>query len=118
MGTGNAAGSASVGVGRENDGQAGSEEQDGSQRESGGSGGPQMTRSLEDTDSDAPSPHPETAPDEDEPEPEGAGTAATATTRGPVDTHSHQGSAGKTGLGVPETGGNQQPGDMAPPSNS
>lgn len=114
MGTGNAAGSASVRVGRENDNQA----DDGSQRESGGSGGPQMTRSLDDTDSDAPSPHLETVAGEDDAEPEGAGTAATATTRGAVDTHGHQGSAGKTGLGVPETGGNQQPGDMAPPSNS
>jgi hypothetical protein len=103
-------GDASVGIGPENDGS------DQSQRETGGSGGEQMTRSLDDTDSDAPSPHAEREQGDDAPE--AAGSAATATTRGAVDTHSHQGSAGKTGLGVPETGGNQQPGDMAPPSNS
>jgi hypothetical protein len=103
-------GDASVGVGPENDGL------DESLRESGGSGGEQMTRSLEDTHSGAPVPT--EARTECEAAPEAAGTAATATTRGPVDTHSHQGGAGKTGLGVPETGGNQQPGDMAPPTNT
>jgi hypothetical protein len=119
MGTQNAGGhpgDASVGVGPENDRGGVSQEQDGSQRESGGSGGEQMTRSLEDTHSDAPSLTDDRKECEDVPE--AAGTAATATTRGPVDTHSHQGSAGKTGLGVPETGGNQAPGDMAPPSNT
>jgi hypothetical protein len=114
MGTQNAGsghpGDASVGVGPENDGR------DASQRETGGSGGEQMTRSLDDTHSDAPSPHVDRKECEDLPE--AAGTAATATTRGPVDTHSHQGSAGETGLGVPETGGNQAPGDMAPPTNT
>ena len=120
MGTQNAAGGhpgdASVGVGSENDGQGMPQEQDGSQRDSGGSGGAQMTRSLDDTNSDAPSPHDARTDSDDVPE--GAGTAATATTRGPVDTHSHQGSAGKTGMGVPETGGNQRPSDMAPPSDT
>ena len=117
MGTQNAAGGhpgdASVGVGSENDGQGMPQEQDGSQRDSGGSGGAQMTRSLDDTNSDAPS----LTEDRNECDDvaEAAGSAATATTRGAVDTHSHQGSAGKTGLGVPETGGNQAPGDMAPP---
>lgn len=114
MGTQNAGaghpGDASVGIGPENDGS------DESQRETGGSGGDQMTRSLEDTHSDAPVLSEERK--ECEAAPEADGTAATATTRGAVDTHSHQGSAGKTGLGVPETGGNQQPGDMAPPSNT
>jgi hypothetical protein len=116
MGTHNAAGNASVGVGQGNDRQATGQQQDGSQRESGGSGGAQMTRSLEDTHSDAPSGHhATTACDDAPPAPD---TAATATTRGPFDTHGHQGGAGKTGLGVPETGANQQPGDMAPPADT
>ncbi|MDB5932704.1 MAG: hypothetical protein JWQ01_48 [Massilia sp.] len=115
-GAGSHPGDASVGVGRGNDRDGLGGDQDGSQRDSGGSGGPQMTRSLEDTHSDAPSAPHDMAPSEGEAE--AAGTAATATTRGPVDTHSHQGGPGKTGLGVPETGGNQGPGDMAPPSNT
>ncbi|WP_156328211.1 MULTISPECIES: hypothetical protein [unclassified Massilia] len=48
-------------------------------------------------------------------EPEGAGSAATATTRGAQDTRSHQAGIGETGLGTPETGGNQSEGDLAPP---
>jgi hypothetical protein len=111
MGTGNSShsGDASVGVGPEND----RRENEGSQRESGGSGGEQMTRSLHDTGSDAP-----VAPEEQdenlENAPEGAGLAATATTRGPGDTHSRQARKNATGLGVPETGANQGPGDLAP----
>lgn len=46
---------------------------------------------------------------------EGAGTDATAITRGYQDTRSRQASPGATGLGAPETGGNQGPDDLAPP---
>jgi hypothetical protein len=111
MGKGNSShsGEASVGVGPEND----RRENEGSQRASGGSGGEQMTRSLHDTGSDAPVPPVEQG-ESLENAPEGAGLAATATTRGPVDTHSHQAGGTATGLGVPETGGNQKPGDLAP----
>lgn len=103
-------GSASVGAGPGNDSMGGS------QKASGGSGGDQLTRSLKDTGSSAPSRPVATDTKVDEVEPEGAGTAVTAATRGPQDTHSHQAGPTRTGLGVPETGGNQQPGDMAPPS--
>ena len=48
-------------------------------------------------------------------EAEGAGTAATAINRGYQDTRSRQASPGTTGLGAPETGGNQDEGDLAPP---
>ena len=48
-------------------------------------------------------------------EPEGAGSDATAIARGPQDTRSEQASPGSTGLGTPETGGNQSEGDLAPP---
>jgi hypothetical protein len=47
--------------------------------------------------------------------PEGAGTAATATARGAQDTRSQQAGIQPTGLGTPETGGNQSPDDLAPP---
>jgi hypothetical protein len=46
---------------------------------------------------------------------EGAGTAATATGRGAQDTRSQQAGIQPTGLGTPETGGNQSPEDLAPP---
>jgi hypothetical protein len=48
-------------------------------------------------------------------QPEGAGTAATAVGRGPQDTRSHQAGILPTGLGTPETGGNQSEEDLAPP---
>lgn len=48
-------------------------------------------------------------------EPEGAGSAATAIGRGPQDTRSEQASPGSTGLGTPETGGNQDESDLPPP---
>jgi hypothetical protein len=51
-------------------------------------------------------------------ESEGAGTAATATARGAQDTRSQQAGIQPTGLGTPETGGNQSPDDLAPPRNT
>jgi hypothetical protein len=50
-------------------------------------------------------------------QPEGAGTAATATGPGKQDTRSQQAGIKPTGLGTPETGGNQSPEDLAPPSS-
>jgi hypothetical protein len=49
--------------------------------------------------------------------PEGADTAATATGRGAQDTRSQQAGIQPTGLGAPETGGNQSESDLAPPRN-
>jgi hypothetical protein len=49
------------------------------------------------------------------PDAEGAGTAATATGSGKQDTRSQQAGINQTGLGVPETGGNQSEQDLAPP---
>jgi hypothetical protein len=46
---------------------------------------------------------------------EGAGTAATAINRGYQDTRSRQASPASTGLGAPETGANQDEGDLPPP---
>ena len=50
-------------------------------------------------------------------EPEGAGSAATAIGRGAQDTRSQQAGISPTGLGTPETGGNQSEDDLAPPRN-
>lgn len=115
MGTGNA-GSASVGVGPGNDRQGGAQDQDGSQRASGGSGGSQLTRSLEDTGSAGPAKVTglKEEGDREQSEPAAAGSAMTASTRGPQDTHSHQAGSTATGLGAPETGANQKPADLAP----
>ncbi|RYE90228.1 MAG: hypothetical protein EOO78_31920, partial [Oxalobacteraceae bacterium] len=46
---------------------------------------------------------------------EGAGSDATAIARGYQDTRSSQAGRGDTGLGTPETGGNQDESDLAPP---
>jgi hypothetical protein len=54
-------------------------------------------------------------PNEPDEPAEGEGTAATAINRGYQDTRSRQASPGSTGLGAPETGGNQTEDDLAPP---
>jgi hypothetical protein len=112
MGTQNAGaghhGDASVGIGPGNDGS------DESQRETGGSGGSQLTRGLDDTHSGARSAPVDAAGDAPEEPPEGEGSASTAATRGAQDTHSRQAGGTATGLGAPETGANQAPGDLAP----
>ena len=102
-------GSTSVGAGPGNDSMSGS------QKGSGGSGGEQLTRSLEDTGSDAPSTKVDLIDEATPVAPEGAGSAATAATRGPQDTHSQQAGSTPTGLGAPETGANQQVSDLPPP---
>jgi hypothetical protein len=107
-------GSQSVGVGQGNDSHAPS------QRDSGGSGGAQLTRNLEDLNVEAPSTPVEhvdeaAAQGAGSEAPEGAGSAATAATRGFQDTHANQAGTTGTGLGAPETGGNQQASDLPPP---
>lgn len=115
MGTQNAGnGNASVGVGPGNDRQGSSADADGSQRASGGSGGGQLTRGLDDMGSGAPSGGVGAAGGAPEEMPEGDGSAVTAATRGAQDTHSQQAGSTPTGLGAPETGANQAPGDLAP----
>jgi hypothetical protein len=82
---------------------------------SGGSGGEQLTRSLEDTGSDAPSTKADLVDEATPVAPEGAGSAATAATRGAQDTHSQQAGSTPTGLGAPEAGATQQVSDLPPP---
>lgn len=112
MGAQNAGGSQSVGPGPGDDRRGGLPGPDGSQKETGGSGGEQLTRSLEDTGSADPMMPVDAGMNNKLPEPEGAGTAATAATRGPQDTHSSQAGSTGTGLGAKETGANQSASDF------
>lgn len=109
-------GSTSVGVGPLNDRQGAAPDGEGSQRASGGSGGAQLTRNLEDTGSGAPSAPVARATDgpDDVGEQLGEGTDMAATNRGVQDTRSRQAKAAEGGLGAPETGANQGPDDLAP----
>jgi hypothetical protein len=107
-------GSTSVGVGPGNDRQGAAPDSEGSQRETGGSGGAGMTRNLEDTGSGAfldAADAPAVGPDGGQ---LAEGADMTAINRGPQDTRSRQAQAAKTGLGAPETGANQGPDDLAP----
>lgn len=112
MSTQNAGGSQSVGPGPGDDRRGGLPGEDGSQKETGGSGGEQLTRNLEDTGSADPMMPVDAGMDNKLPEPEGAGTAATASTRGAQDTHSNQAGSTGTGLGARETGANQSASDF------
>ncbi len=100
----------SVGVGQGNDRQGESMQKDGSHSESGGSGGSQLTHSITDTHSDAPVESGNRQRDDN-------GSATASATPGAKNTRAEQAGPGRTGLGTPETGGNQSPGDVAPPRN-
>jgi hypothetical protein len=80
--------------------------------ETGGSGGRAMTKPHPEEEAPSSGGNRQRASDDDA---EGAGTAATAINRGYQDTRSRQASPGSTGLGAPETGGNQNEDDLAPP---
>ena len=95
-----------IGIGNRTSGEAGATTGHETMAETGGSGGDALTK-----------PRPEeTAPLAGSRQSADDGrTAATATTRGFQDTRSRQASPGLTGLGEPESGGNQVEGDLAPP---
>lgn len=112
MGSQNAGASQSVGPGPGDDRRGGLPGADGSQKETGGSGGEQLTRNLEDTGSADPMMPVDAGMNNKLPEPEGAGIAATAATRGAQDTRSNQAGSTGTGLGAPETGANQSASDF------
>jgi len=117
----NSGDSATLGIGGATSGEAGSTPTHETMAETGGSGGEALTK-----------PHNEEAAASGDASkvqgdklqhaldaataPEGAGTAATAIGRGAQDTRSSQAGIGPTGLGTPETGGNQSEDDLAPPS--
>jgi len=117
----NGADSATLGIGGVTSGEAGATPTHETMAETGGSGGEALTKPRDE----------EVAGSRDSNkvqgdklqhavdaagEPEGAGTAATANARGAQDTRSQQAGIGQTGLGTPETGGNQSEDDLAPPS--
>jgi hypothetical protein len=93
----------------------GNDSQEPSQRDSGGSGGAQLTRNLDDVNSEAASTPADLVDEGTAVAPEGAGSAATAATRGFQDTRSTQAGSAGTGLGAPETGANLQVSDLPPP---
>jgi len=108
--------SITVGVGGPTSGEAGSTLTHETMAETGGSG---VNQQAEDKDQQAapssPAAQSAGAGNWQSAEPEGADTAATAITRGYQDTRSSQAGKQPTGLGTPETGGNQTERDLAPP---
>jgi hypothetical protein len=103
---------AAIGLGNETSGEEGATPEHETMAETGGSGGDALTKPRR--EEVAPSPRQALFEDAAE-EAEGAGTPATAIARGAQDTRSRQASPGATGLGTPETGGNQSEKDLAPP---
>jgi len=109
--------SATIGVGNATSGEQGSTLTHETMAETGGSGGRALTqpRPEEEAPLDRGTSQSGDAGSRQGAEAEGAGTAATAVNRGYQDTRSRQASPGSTGLGAPETGGNQSEDDLAPP---
>jgi hypothetical protein len=117
-GAGDGAGndSATLGVGGPTSGEEGSTLTHETMAETGGSGGDALTKPRkEESVEPATSAGQSSQPGGDANEAEGAGTAATAIVRGAQDTRSQQAGISPTGLGTPETGGNQSEDDLAPP---
>jgi hypothetical protein len=113
-----------LGVGGPTSGEAGSTLTHETMAETGGSGGAPLTKPRKEETAEAAagasqSSQPGNSQGGDaahaNPDAEGAGTAATATGRGKQDTRSQQAGINETGLGTPETGGNQTERDLAPP---
>ena len=114
----NGTGPVTIGVGNTTSGEEGSTPTHETMQETGGSGGDALTQPM---DLEA-APRAPVSPGAARRQqsgaaeaPEGAGSDATAIGRGYQDTRSSQAGPGETGLGTPETGGNQDQGDLAPP---
>lgn len=112
--------STTIGVGNPTSGEEGSTLTHETMAETGGSGGEALTQPRPEEEAPMSGRSSQTGDagnrqgQPDEPA-EGEGTAATAINRGYQDTRSRQASPGSTGLGAPETGGNQSEDDLAPP---
>jgi len=110
-----------LGVGGPTSGEQGSTLTHETMAETGGSGGVQQTKPRKEeaasaTPGSGQSSQPgSTQGGSEAGSPEGAGTAATAVGSGAQDTRSQQAGIKPTGLGTPETGGNQSEEDLAPP---
>ena len=116
----NSADSATLGIGGATSGEAGATPAHETMAETGGSGGEALTKPR---DEEAAASGDTNKVQGDKLQhavdgaagPEGAGSAATAIGRGAQDTRSQQAGISPTGLGTPETGGNQSEDDLAPP---
>jgi hypothetical protein len=110
-----------LGVGGPTSGEQGATLSHETMAETGGSGGEQLTKPRDEETAGARPGAPQAAQPESSQgganaaQPEGAGTAATAIGPGAQDTRSQQAGINPTGLGTPETGGNQSEEDLAPP---
>jgi hypothetical protein len=110
-----------LGVGGPTSGEQGSTLTHETMAETGGSGGVQQTKPRKEEAAEATPGARQSAQlgssqaDSRDVQPEGADTAATATGPGAQDTRSRQSGINPTGLGTPETGGNQSEADLAPP---
>jgi hypothetical protein len=110
--------SVTIGVGNPTSGEEGSTLTHETMQETGGSGGDALTQPKDLEVAPRTPVSPEAAQREKTggaETPEGAGSDATAIGRGYQDTRSSQAGPGETGLGTPETGGNQDESDLAPP---
>lgn len=101
--------STTLGVGGATSGQQGATPSHETQQETGGSGGDGLSRNQAGETANAPSGAPA-----DRQHGEAQDSAMTNIARGPQDTRPDQASATGTGLGTPETGGNQDAGDLPP----
>jgi hypothetical protein len=115
MSTGQNGSPATVAVGGATSGEQGSTLTHETMAETGGSGGTQQTKPNNEETASATGAVRQAEIGGAQAAPEGAGSAATAIGRGFQDTRSSQAGPGATGLGTPETGGNQSEQDLAPP---
>ena len=105
--------STTLGVGGPTSGQQGATPRHETQQETGGSGGDGLSRNQAGETANAP----DGAPAEGKPHSEAAGSAMTHAARGAQDTRQEQADPHAqtgTGLGTPETGGNQDARDLPP----
>jgi hypothetical protein len=111
--------SAALGIGNLTSGEEGSTPTHETMAETGGSGGDALTKPRNEevapSNQSRQSSQSGNRQGDDAGQPEGAGSAATATGPGKQDTRSQQAGIKPTGLGTPETGGNQSEDDLAPP---
>ncbi len=96
-----------LGIGGRTSGQQGSSPSHETQQETGGSGGDGLTRNQSGETVNAPAGRPA-----GEPAPEAQDSAMTRQGPGVKDTGGEQAGGTGTGLGTPETGGNQSPEDL------
>jgi len=109
---------ATIGLGNATSGEEGATPEHETMQETGGSGGEPLTHPNKEEARGRTPVAPDAAQrqqDDVPPEPLGAGSDATAIARGYQDTRSSQANPGSTGLGTPETGGNQDESDLPPP---